>query len=1022
MTEDGAGPHAGPVRRRGPGDGMMAAHAWGESALFRCAVRVITCLMAGLAAWAGPGPAWALDPARDVDEYTVTGWTMEDGLPHNLVHYVTQGPQGYLWVGTWEGAARFDGLRFTDYDTITVPGMQVAGVRSILPDADGAMLFGTAQSGVLRLAHGQWSRVGGPKAAALTVSVLRRGPDGALWIGTETSLFRLDRQGHLDEPGTAPPLRGALTYALLPGADGSLLIGNGRGLYRLSAGRVEDVGRQAGLPAEAVRSLLLARDGSLWVAGDGGVWRIRDGKAERRLDQRVEALLEDRDGNLWMAEAAGRLIRLDPQGRMQVLDGRHGLAGRASPALFEDREGLLWAGTTNGLFRIADGPVYGIDHVRGLGDDYVRVLLQDTRGDVWIGHASGLDRMRAGRIEHVVLARGGRPEPSVLALAPSADGGTWIGTYDQGVLHLPADRIDAGAPLQRIDEARGLPSAHVRAILQQADGSVWIGTSAGLSHWRDGRLVRNYGKADGLPADFIRSLHQGRDGRLWIGTSAGIAALSPQGRLRAWVPGRDYPAMGSFDFLEDADGTLWIASDHGVLRLRGGRFSQYDHRRGLPRDTVLRVLDDGAGSLWFSSNFGVFRIARAAFDAVDAGRSERLAVEVFDHDDGMPSSQANGSSAPAGWRMRDGRLWFPTARGVAVIDPAVAGRQRAADIALVVESVDIDGSVQASAAGYRLPPEARRLAIRYAGLALRSPGKLRYRYRLAGFDRDWIEAGTATEAVYTSLPPGNFRFEVQATQAPADWRGTARQTQAGFDLTVEPPFWRRSGFIAVCVVLAVMLPVLAYRLATARMQHRQRRLRRLIARSTRELRRKNEALELAGLEREALLQRLEWQAGHDELTGLPNRRAGDDYLAEAIRTASDNGQPFSVGLIDIDRFKRVNDEHGHAAGDAALRAIAGVMTSMVGQAGLFAARHGGEEFLVCLPGLDLPAATACLQAVCDRVAATEVDIGSGIRLRCTISIGVAALMPGQSQRSLLALADWRLYQAKRQGRNRVVSS
>ena len=359
---------------------MMAMHAWGESALFRSVLRVITWLMVGLAAWAGgPGPAWALDPSRDVDEYTVTGWTMEDGLPHNLIHYVTQGPQGYLWLGTWEGAARFDGLRFTDYDTITVPGMQVAGVRSILPDADGAMLFGTAQSGVLRLAHGQWSRIGGPKAAALAVSTLRRGPDGVLWIGTETSLFRLDPQGRLDEPGAAPPLRGALTYAVLPGVDGGLLIGNSRGLYRLSAGGAEDFGRQAGLPADAVRSLLPARDGSLWVAGDGGVWRIRDGKAERRLDQRVEALLEDRDGNLWMAEAAGRLIRLDPQGRMQVLDGRHGLAGRATPALFEDREGLLWAGTTNGLFRIADGPVYGIDHVRGLGDDYVRVLLQDTR-------------------------------------------------------------------------------------------------------------------------------------------------------------------------------------------------------------------------------------------------------------------------------------------------------------------------------------------------------------------------------------------------------------------------------------------------------------------------------------------------------------------------------------------------------------------------------------------------------------------------------------------------------------------
>jgi diguanylate cyclase (GGDEF)-like protein len=553
--------------------------------------------------------------------------------------------------------------------------------------------------------------------------------------------------------------------------------------------------------------------------------------------------------------------------------------------------------------------------------------------------------------------------------------------------------------------------------MKSRDGSLWIGTGNGLAQWKDGRVLRRIGLDEGLPSATIRALYETPQG-MWIGTTAGIALLAPDAGLRAWGA-NDYPATGSFDFLADPDGTLWIASDAGLLRMREGRFRQYGSRVGLPRDTVMRILDDGTGSLWLSSNHGVFRIERDDLDALDAGRLQSLPVEVFDHGDGMLSSQCNGGSAPAGWMMGDGRLWFPTARGVAVVDPLLAGGQRRTVAPLVFESVLVDGQFQPMASSYRMGHQARRLVVRYAGLDMRSPGRQVYRYRLAGFDEDWQEAGSQTEVVYTSLPPGRFRFEVQVARSPADdW---SQVSSAGFDLLVEPPFWYRPWFVLACGVGLAGLSFLVYALALAGQRRKQRRLQALVDASTRELLSKNGALEQAGRERDALLAQLAWQASHDALTGLPNRRAGDAHLEQAVARAHEQGQPLVVALLDVDRFKQINDGHGHATGDRVLQAVAAVMAGLAAERGCFVARHGGEEFLVCMERTTLEQALPVLEELRARVAAVATPGDDGQPLHCTCSAGVARLEAGQAVHALLARADARLLQAKQAGRNRVVS-
>jgi len=967
------------------------------------------------ACWSAGAATPALSERSVVERPTVVRWTMDDGLPHNLVHALAQDRDGLLWVGTWEGVARFDGRAFTVFDRQNTPGMEMSGVFAIVPERDGGVLVGTAYDGVFRYADGRWRHLGDARARRLPVVSMLRDRDGALWVGSEGGLFRIEADGRLNAVGAAAGLPAVRVAALLQRADGGILVGTAQGLFRLDPAtqRAQRWGRTAAMRDAPVRRLSRDRDGGLLVAGDAGVFWLRADGTLRwlRQGQRIDAAVQDRQGQLWTSLSGGQLLRLAPNGSSEEMLS---ISGVVSPALLEDREGLIWAGSTDGLFRVAAGDAGGLTRRDGLAGEYVRVVQQSADGAIWIGHATGLDRWQHGRVEAVRIAASGR-DPSVLALAAANDGGMWAGTYDQGVLLLAAD----GRIRQRLGPEAGVPRATVRALLQDADGGLWIGTNAGLAYRSRGR-TRVYTVADGLPAAQVQALYRDRAGVLWIGTSDGIAALSAGGALRAWPAGAAFPAHNAFDFLGDADGTLWIASDRGLLRWRDGRFRVYDHRVGLPRDKLFRILDDGQGHLWTTSNQGAFRIARADIAQLDGGRRTWLTVDVVDRSDGMPGSQGNGSSAPAGWLSRDGTLLVPTSAGLALIDPALPARQALRAPVVVIERLQVDGQEQPLRSDYRLPGSVGRLSVDYAGLSFRSPDKVRYRYRLHGFDRQWIDAGRSEEAVYTNLPPGNYRLEVQATTSALDWARDELVGRASLRLQVVPPLWQRGPFVVLAAIACSGLLLWWYRGRSHRYLRRQRRLNRIIAERTHELRAKNLALKLADLEREELVRKLAYQAGHDALTGLPNRRTADPHLAAALERALAVQAPLCVALLDIDNFKRINDSHGHEIGDEVLRRVGEVLRATLGEHA-FAARHGGEEFLLVLPGLDREAARARLDALRGRVAAVVVHDVDGQDVRCTASIGFACFGPElRTRRELLVLADRNLYRAKREGRDRVV--
>lgn len=945
--------------------------------------------------------AWAEQPRR---HYTVNGWAMDDGLPHPLVHAVAQDRDGFIWAGTWEGVARFNGRKFSVFDRQNVPGMELAGVYSILPEADGGILFGTARNGIVRYHQGQWQQLGGKETHALAASVLLRSRRGnVLWFASGERLLRLDARG-LHDAGKEVGLPIAEVLALVEEPDGTLLVGGESGLFRIAQGRALRWGAEW-VGAGAITAIRQDGHGGWLVAGGDGVrWRHADGRVERiDVGKRVNAMVLDGHGALWMNLSDGHLLRRDADGSLWQVE----VPGAVNKALLLDREGLVWVGSSDGLYRVADGQVSALGLRNGLSSDYVRSVLQDDTGAYWIGHANGLSRWAQGKLQNIRLGTGQEVyDTSVLALAQRA-GILWVGTFDQGVFQLDTQ----GRVLQHLRIGKGTQPL-IRALLPDAEGGLWVGGNHGLLYARDGKIQRYLG-GRGQQEATVQALYRDSDGALWIGTNNGMAMLDAAGRLQRWLPDRDVPAQYIFDFYRDSKGDLWIASDRGLLRMRNGRFRLYDHSNGLPRDKVFRVIDDGVGHLWLSSNMGVFRLARSELDQIDTGRRTLLAVHVLDRSDGMPNSQVNGASQPAGWLTHDGRLLFPTSSGLAVIDPGAAAGGHDSAPPVVFEAVTVDGLLQPPQTGLKLQPGANRLVVGYAGMSFRALDKLRYRYRLYGYDQDWVNAGASTDAIYTRLPPGTYTLEVQAMAMPLDWSQGERVGSTRMQIEMVPALWQRTGVRAVAVVLFLAALLLLFWWRTASLRRRQHQLNTLISERTEELSEKNRLLEVASY-------RLQHLATHDALTGLPNRRAGDQKLAEAVTRARQEHAPLSVALLDIDHFKRVNDRYGHPSGDAVLQSFADALRGFAAEWGVFVARFGGEEFLLCMEEFTLNNAADKLQHLLTKTALEPVLLADGTALQITFSAGVAELAAGQSVHALLTEVDNRLLQAKQGGRNQIV--
>ncbi len=763
-------------------------------------------LAAMLATGLSTGVVAAEEP-RALQQSTREVWTYRDGLPHNVVHRLVAARTGYLWIGTQEGLVRFDGVRFRNFTQLDTPGLAGNEITAFLEDERGVLWIGTSL-GLSRLIGDAFQVV--ELGGVTPVSALAPDGEGGLWVGTHADGVRHVRAGEPLRVERQTATANERITVLLHGSAGALWIGSHTGLSRLVAGRLEALG-SAGLPSPSVQAILEDNRGTVWVGTTGGLARRRPGAALfepfASVSANVHALLQDRAGDVWIGTGA-TLLRLRG-------DRVEAVTGSGSPTdvhtLAEDTEGNLWVGTeTGGLQRLRWGQVITVGREEGLSAEVVWTVLQGRDGAMWFGTDAGLDRMLGGppRPAHAEQLRG----VGVAALLEDRAGDLWVGTVASGILRFgPRGVVHYG-------KDDGLDQTMVRVIHEDARGAIWVGTTGGFFRMVGDRFAP-IPHGPGLAGQKVNTIAEQPDGTLWVGTTTGLARVR-DGRLEAaLVDGRpdrsDVTAL-----LSDPDGSLWLGTvGEGLKRLRGERLLNLTRREGLHEDTVLGILDDGLGYLWLSGNHGITRVDRADIEELVADRRGTLTPTILARADGMRERECNGGVQPSAWRTSDGRLWFATIRGAAVVDPARVQMNTQAPPPRIEEFV-VDGQPLALGAPLSLRPGTRRVDIRYTGLALAVADRIRFRHRLEGLESTFFDAGSERVAHYTNLAPGRYVFHVVAANENGLW-GT-RGVSAAFE--IRPYFWQASWFYVAIGAAALGMALGAHLLRTSGLRRREAEL------------------------------------------------------------------------------------------------------------------------------------------------------------------------------------------------------
>lgn len=748
-------------------------------------------------------------------QYLHSAWQNEQGLPQNSVSSIVQTHDGYLWLGTMEGLVRFDGVRFTVFNTRTSEGLASNRITALYEDGEGMLWVGTEGGGVSTFDGKRIRPCEMPRTHSRDiVRAFAEDGGGALWIATAGGLLR--RKGNeFDIFDTTKGLPVGSLGVIHTDAHGTLWVGmGGGGLVRLTDDEVTVFDRSDGLCDNTIHTIVEDLRGRLWIGTahglscfDNGVFRnygAQDGLAH----EFIWSLCLDHDQNLWIGTAGGGLNRFH-DGAFTSFTTKHGLTSDFVWSLQTDREGSLWIGTNGGgLNRLRDSRVSTISASDGLADDFAWCVMEDRGGSVWVGTSDGLSCYRDGHVRTYGREEG-LASTFVYSLEEDSSGRLWVGT-NGGCLSY-----QSGGRFITITTEDGLPGDRVWDIQAEDDGDLWVATATGLGLLRGGKVTKRYGVEEGLPSSNVRAVFRDRTGTLWAGTTSGVARMV-DGRF---VPctAQDGLAQGIVRVIrEDSEGDLWIGmQDQGVSRRRGGRFRTYGVRQGLLDDTVSQVLDDGRGRVWMSCNRGIFAAQLADFDRLDRGEIASIPCVVYGRPDGMRSQECNGSSQPSGWRGRDGRLWFPTIRGVAIIDPARI-RTNPIQPPVIIEGILVDGVAIDASEAVDLVPGSQQIEIRYTGLSMAVPERVAFRYRLDGYDRDWLDAGTRRTAYYTNLAPGRYRFRVTACNDDGVWNPTG----AALDLHLKPRFYQTTWFFFACTLAAAIATWGAYQLRIRQLEAR----------------------------------------------------------------------------------------------------------------------------------------------------------------------------------------------------------
>ena len=734
-------------------------------------------------------------------QYQFDSWTTDNGLPQNSIQSIVQTQNGYLWLSTTDGLVRFDGVRFVVFNKANTKGIRSNRFTQLVEMRDGSLWAGTEDGGITRYQSGTFVTFTTQQGLPSDRIDRMDESSGTLLVITERGIARWDGQKFVPFV-SSEPLVSEYFKGHFPNGDDFRFWSDGAALHVFESGAYRTYTKSDGLPSANVRRFYRDQDRTLWVVTrDAGIAHLKDGKfvalpgAPVTITD-IESLHQDHEGAVWLGTRTGILARLQND-QWTTFGPETGVRGSLL-RIFEDREGNLWIGSFNdGLFRTRRQQVHVFTTTDGLAHDNVYPLLEDHDGSIWAGTwGGGLSHFKDGKFVTYNRAEGW-PE-LITALYQDDDGTLWIGS--KFLMRF------SGGHLEKFGPEQGYRGDWVFAIHRDRQGTLWIGSQQGLYQFRDNSF-KAYTTDDHLPNDRVQSILEDRSGNLWLGTLGGLAIFKNGLLIRSYTESDGLASNHVRTIYEDRDGIIWIGSyDGGITRYKDGRLTTYTTKDGLYNNGAFQILEDDFGNFWISCNLGIYRVKRSELNDFAEGRLRTITSVAYGRRDGMLILECNGSKQPGGIKTRDGRLWFPTQKGIAVIDPARAIGSSQSPPPVLIEDIFVDRQPVTAPEVLHLYPGQQNLEIHYTGLSFVAPEQIRFRYKLVGLDPDWVEVGSRREAFYQHLSPGHYVFELSAANSSGDWT----TQNAVLRVIVHPPFWRTWWFISLTAAGIVALTFLAY--------------------------------------------------------------------------------------------------------------------------------------------------------------------------------------------------------------------
>ena len=724
-------------------------------------------------------------------QYRFTQWTVDNGLPQSGVRGIAQTPDGYLWVATLNGLARFDGVRFKVYDKSTTPEISSSRFLAMVSGVGDDLWLLTDDYNVVWMHGGSFMTLDARHNVKPHEVRAITNDGGKVWILSEHKVFLWnERKRGFERAGFSTD---DLQFDALRWRGTGFWAQHGRELICFNRGQFATFAMPERLDSSDIRGVVMNANGNGWIG-------TKDGRIARLGNEPYPLIHERASFPLHGLSAKDWRVDITPdrfERWLHVPVGGTDVSMNPN-VITSDNEDNLWVGTeAQGLYRIQRQQIAVLSEEQGLANNDTNPVFRSRSGEIWAGSwPGGLSEIRDGKVIHTFGTAQGIPG-SISSLFEDKDGILWIATHS-GIRTLIKGKIsdpkislgDTGAPL---------------VVHQAPDGSMLFGTERGLTI-SNGLDIRHLNSTNGLASDDVRVIVTDRHGDLWIGGNGGLTLLH-DGQFTRWTDKEGLPNNNIRTIFEDSSGSIWVGTyDGGIGWLRNGRWITFNKRRGLFDNGAFQILEDNRKRLWISSNHGIYRVDRDQLKAVADGREAMVASVSYGRADGMLSAQCNGGGWPSGIKDANGSLWFPTQLGLAIVDP---------EKMLVVSQpprVQIDGfSIDRQDVSYAnvatLRPGQTNIEIDYTALSYTKPEQVTFSYKMDGVDEDWQKVGLRRTAYYTHLPPGNYTFRVRARNSD----GVDSQSDAQLSVVIVPPFYRRWWFLGGCAALVLLSIAFAWR-------------------------------------------------------------------------------------------------------------------------------------------------------------------------------------------------------------------